>query len=189
MALLSPRRLLILAGAGAGAAAFFLRRRREAEPPAGGGAEEQAAAVQEEPVAVTDAEVPADEEPAQAGTPAAVEGEAQIDLTEEGVTAGPGTPDRPTTEEEPDEAPIVTPDASKDASVEEQTRAAAAEAASVGGDVRELEPHEPGIPEDPGWRPVVEGSGDDPEVAAEEDAEIGAERQTRETPADEGPAT
>jgi hypothetical protein len=86
--------------------------------------------------------------------------------------------DRLTPAEGTDE--VVKPDDSKgDPLVEEQTAKAAAEAGSVGGSVQELADEEPGFPSDPEMRPVIEGSGDDPEAAEQADAELGGNREHR----------
>jgi hypothetical protein len=75
---------------------------------------------------------------------------------------------------------VVKPDDSKgDPLVEDQTRKAAAEGGSVGGNVDEMAAAEPGFPSDPEMRPVVEGSGDDPEAGEQVDAELGGNRETR----------
>ena len=75
---------------------------------------------------------------------------------------------------------VVKPDDSKgDPLVEEQTAKAEAEAGSVGGNVQELAESEPGFPSDPEMRPVIEGSGDDPEAAEQADAELGGNRERR----------
>jgi hypothetical protein len=82
----------------------------------------------------------------------------------------------------PDHAPpgdAVMPDTSgDDPLVREQEAAAAAEAGSIGGNVDRLAQDEPGFPEDPAARPVIEGSGDDEETFEERDRELGGNRQT-----------
>ena len=76
---------------------------------------------------------------------------------------------------------VVMPDTSGgDPLVDEQTAAAAAEAGSVGGNVQQMADDEPGFPEDPAMRPVVEGAGEEPETLEDTDAELGGNRQTRE---------
>jgi hypothetical protein len=80
----------------------------------------------------------------------------------------------------PGTSEVVKPDDSAgDPLVDEQTKKAEAEAGSVGGNVQELAESEPGFPSDPEVRPVVEGSGDDPETAEQADAELGGNRETR----------
>ena len=75
---------------------------------------------------------------------------------------------------------VVMPDTSADDPlVREQTAAAAAEAGSVGGNVQEMAESEPGFPEDPATRPVIEGSGDAEETFEATDEELGGNRQTR----------
>jgi hypothetical protein len=71
----------------------------------------------------------------------------------------------------PEGADYVTPDTSADDPlVREQTNAAAAEAAAIGGDA--------GVPVDPAIQPVEEQSGEDFESFTERDQELGAGRET-----------
>lgn len=78
-------------------------------------------------------------------------------------------------------ADVVMPDVSNDdPAVREAEAAAAADAGSIGGNVDRLATDEPGFPEDPERRPVIEGSGDpDEQTTEEEDRELGGNRETR----------
>jgi hypothetical protein len=78
-------------------------------------------------------------------------------------------------------ADVAMPDVSNDDPlVREAEAAAAADAGSIGGNVDEMAQDEPGFPEDPARRPVVEGSGDADEQTTEEaDRELGGNRETR----------
>jgi hypothetical protein len=73
----------------------------------------------------------------------------------------------------------VMPDTSADDPlVREQEKAAAADAGAVGGNVDQMAADEPGFPEDPEMRPVIEGSGDAEETFEARDEELGGNRQT-----------
>jgi len=73
----------------------------------------------------------------------------------------------------------VMPDTSPDPLVDAQTKAAAGDAGSIGGNVDEMAANDASFPEDPEMRPVVEGAGDDNEETFE--AREGTERSHRET--------
>ena len=75
---------------------------------------------------------------------------------------------------------VVMPDVSDDdPTVREAEAAAAADAGAIGGNVDQMATDEPGFPDDPARRPVVEGSGDPDEQTLEErDRELGGNRQT-----------
>jgi hypothetical protein len=75
---------------------------------------------------------------------------------------------------------VVMPDVSDDdPTVRAAEAAAAADAGAIGGNVDQIATDEPGFPEDPERRPVIEGSGDPDEQTLEErDAELGGNRQT-----------
>ena len=74
---------------------------------------------------------------------------------------------------------VVMPDVSDDDPVvREAEAAAAADAGAIGGNVDQMATDEPGFPEDPATRPVIEGSGDDEETFEARDAELGGNRQT-----------
>jgi hypothetical protein len=82
----------------------------------------------------------------------------------------------------PDHAPpegAVMPDTASDPLVDAQTKAAAGDAGSIGGNVDEMAASDASFPEDPEMRPVVEGSGDDNEETFE--ARESVERSQRET--------
>jgi hypothetical protein len=64
--------------------------------------------------------------------------------------------------------------------VREQEQAAAADAGAIGGNVDQMAQDEPGFPDDPARRPVIEGSGDTDEQTTEEyDRELGGNRETQ----------
>jgi len=147
---------------GAGALATFLRKR------AGGQAAPQ-------PQSFSDAARPTGQEerpaPAAPIRPATATGEGT------GAVTATQSESLNTPEAETD---AVKPDDSKgDPLVEEQVAKAEAEAGSIGGNVQEMAENEPGFPSDPEMRPVVEGSGDDPEVEEQVDAELGGNRERR----------
>jgi hypothetical protein len=68
--------------------------------------------------------------------------------------------------------------AADDPLVQQQEKAAAADAGAIGGNVDEQAQDEPGFPEDPAMRPVVEGSGDAEESFEARDTDLGGNRQT-----------
>lgn len=161
-------RLAFLLGIAGGAAAFLRDR-------LGGG--------ETAPQTFSDAARPTGQEERQTPAPpvraATATGEGTGSVTtasaESLATAEPEnlTPAEGTTE-------VVKPDDSEgDPLVEEQTAKAEAEAGAVGGNVQEMAEAEPGFPSDPEMRPVIEGSGDDPEAAEETDAELGGNRERR----------
>jgi hypothetical protein len=97
--------------------------------------------------------------------------------TASSVASEPG--DRLQTPEHELPGDAVMPDTSADDPlVREQEQAAAADAGSIGGNVDQLAADEPGFPEDPATRPVIEGSGDADETLEARDRELGGNRQT-----------
>lgn len=83
-----------------------------------------------------------------------------------------------TPEREPPGDAVMPDTSDDDPLVRQQEKAAAADAGSIGGNVDELAQNEPGFPEDPEMRPVIEGSGDDEETFEARDRELGGNRQT-----------
>jgi hypothetical protein len=155
----------------AGAAATLLRRKL-----AGGGGQEQT---------FSEAARPSGQEQRPETTtpppvrPATATGEGTGSATTEGSEELETAQHDTLTPIEGTDEVVVPPDSKGDPLVEEETAKAAAEAGSVGGNVQELAESEPGFPSDPEMRPVIEGSGDDPEAAEQADAELGGNRQRR----------
>jgi hypothetical protein len=84
-----------------------------------------------------------------------------------------------TPDHEAPEGSVMPDTSSGDPLVDSQTKAAAGDAGSIGGNVDQMAADDESFPQDPAVRPVVEGAGDESEEAFEE--REGLERGHRET--------
>ena len=157
--------LLLLAGAGGATAAavgVVVKRRSSSdgsqpherfEPPVEAGAQPP----------VTPGGPPSDAVPVREAGPLVSEPGDQLNEPEHGPPEG-----------------AVMPDTSAgDPLVDAETKAAAGDAAAIGGNVDEMAAEDESVPRDEAMRPVVEGAGDENEETFE--AREGVERSNRET--------
>jgi hypothetical protein len=153
-------RLAILGAAGAAAAWFLKQRRDSGESYVASSAGSAGVSQPVEPEQVGDA--------AAAGT-----GTSETVSESSGTEAGSGGSDATRTSD------VVVPDTGSDPLVREQEKAAGAEAGSIGGSPETAQAGEdPGRePVDPGMKPVIEASGEEPETLAENDAARGVSRE------------
>jgi hypothetical protein len=122
------------------------------------------------------------EPPVEAGsqpptTPGGPPSDASPVRTASSVASEPGD-QLNTPQHDPPEGAVMPDTSADDPLVREQEKAAAADAGNVGGNVDTMAAEEPGFPEDPALRPVVEGSGDAEETFEARDEELGGNRQT-----------